>query len=63
MPDLFPVTVDDMLAELRREIEVRYRVYPRQVAQKLLSADAMDRRIAIFEALIAKLEGERRCGT
>jgi len=45
--DLLPITLDEMIAELRREVEMR-------------QAETADRRIAILEALITKLEGERR---
>jgi len=58
--DLLPITLDEMIAELRREVEMRHRVFPRQVQAKLLKAETADRRIAILEALITKLEGERR---
>ncbi len=57
MPDLFPTTNADIVAELRREIGMRRQVYPRQVEQGRLSQDAMDRRIALMERAVEIVEG------
>lgn len=56
MPDLFPVTLPEMIAEVAREIEMRRSVYPRQVAAKLLSQVNADRRIAVMQAVLEKLK-------
>jgi hypothetical protein len=57
--DLFPVSVDVMVDEVRRELEMRRNVYPRQVAAHRMNARQADRRIEIMAALLAKLEKER----
>jgi hypothetical protein len=51
MPDLFPVTLDEMVREVEREITLRRRVYPRAVASKRMSQDKADKQIAIMEAV------------
>lgn len=56
--DLLPITVAEMLAEVRRELRLRASVYPRQVATGRLKQDKADRQIAILEALARKLEAE-----
>lgn len=45
--------VADVVAELRRELAMRQRVYPRWVASGKLTAKDMDRRIALLEEAIA----------
>jgi len=53
--DLLPISTDDMLAEVEREIEVRQSVYPRWVADKKLSARTAARRIEIMQAIAERL--------
>jgi hypothetical protein len=56
MPDLFPVTIDEMVREVEREITLRRRVYPRAVASKRMSQDKADKQIAIMEAVARELQ-------
>ncbi|MGR3484038.1 MAG: hypothetical protein ACU0BF_01725 [Paracoccaceae bacterium] len=50
MPDVTPA---EKLEELRRELRMRQRVYPRQIQLgRMTQADA-DRRIAVLEAVAA----------
>jgi hypothetical protein len=56
--DLFPITVDDMLAEVKRELLQRAKVYPRLVATGKLSAEKAGRQTRVMEALADKLKRE-----
>lgn len=55
MPDLLPITIDDEIACIRREIVMRQRVYPRWVAAGKMKQDTADREIACMEAVNARL--------
>lgn len=57
--DMFPPTLDEILAELEREVVVRKRVFPRWVDNGQLKQELADRRIQLMEAaaaLIARME-------
>ena len=51
--------VADVVAELRRELKMRQRVYARWVATGKLTAADMASRIALLEAAIALIECEQ----
>jgi hypothetical protein len=53
------VTIDDMLACVRREIGMRRRVYPRWVEQSKMSAADADREIETMEAVHTHLLAEK----
>lgn len=57
--DLYPVDLEEMIHELKRELQLRVQLYPVRVRDKKLNARRAERQITIIEALIAKLEGER----
>jgi hypothetical protein len=59
MPDLLPVTLDDMIAELRRECRMRREVYARATSDGRMNRRAADRRIDVMDATLAYLERER----
>lgn len=59
MDDLFSPTMDEMIAEVDREIELRKRVFPRWVANGQLKRDVADRRIRILECVSAYLSMEK----
>lgn len=59
MPDLFPPTMDEMIAEVEREIELRKRVFPRWIANGKMKQDVADRRIRILECVSAYLSMEK----
>lgn len=59
MSDLFPITLDDMISEIERELALRHRVYPRLVETKKLQQRHANRQIAILMALLDKLKAER----
>lgn len=59
MPDLFPVTIDEMVREVERDITLRRRVYPGWVASKRMSQDKADRQISIMEAVARELQKRR----
>ena len=50
MSDLFPITIDDEIQELEREIVLRKRVYPRWVAAGRLTQGKADRQIAVLKS-------------
>ena len=56
-------TAAEKLAGIERELELRRRVYPRQVEAGRMGADFAARQIALFEAIAAdyrdRVEGER----
>lgn len=58
MSDLFPISRDDMIAEIEREIGLRNRVYPRWVVMKKITQDKADRQIAVMEAIAELLRRE-----
>jgi hypothetical protein len=61
LPDLrMRITLERQVAEARRELGMRRRVYPRFVASDKLTQDQADDRIAIQEAIVATLEGLRK---
>ena len=58
MPDLLPVTLDDMIQEVRRELEIRARLYPewKRTAGRN-KRNQMDRQFDVMEAVLKYLEG------
>lgn len=59
MSDLFPVTIESMIDEVRLELSYRRNVYGRLVRENRMNPKSADRRIEIMIALLAKLEAER----
>ena len=60
MPDLLPVTIDDMIVEVRRELEMRSRLYPQwKVTAGRNKRNQMDRQWDVMEAILKHLEGQR----
>jgi hypothetical protein len=57
-PDLLPITRADILAELRRELRMRERVYPRQVREGKMARATAARQITVLNAAIETLEAE-----
>ena len=56
MTDLLEVTLDDMIAEVRREGQQRRQVYGRLVKDHKMNSRLADRRIDVMDALLAYLE-------
>jgi hypothetical protein len=54
--DFFPVTTSEMIAEVRRELHYRRRLYPRWVSEGKLPEKTAARRLAIMAAILADLE-------
>jgi hypothetical protein len=46
------ITINDKLACAQRELEMRQRVYPRQVASGKLTQTKADREIAVMRAIV-----------
>lgn len=59
MADLFPVTDDDKIAEIQREIDMRRRVYPHLIAEGKLKSEIAERRIEVFAAILSDYEQRR----
>lgn len=62
MPELFPqidtatpVTLDEQIAEARRELQQRHRVYPRLTAAGKLPAAQASRQIRVMDEIIRTL--------
>lgn len=59
MTDLFPVTLVEMIEEVRRECAMRRQVYPRLIAEKKMNRRHADRRIDVMDAVLRLLEASR----
>lgn len=59
MPDLLPITVQDMVTEIEREISMRREVYPKRVAAGSMRQIVADRRIEVMQAILRKLRHEQ----
>lgn len=57
-----PITLDDMIDEVRRELVYRQRVYARLVAEQKMNSRQRDRRIDVMEAVLAHLRTDRGDG-
>lgn len=62
MADLFPITIDDQIASVKREISMRHRVYPRWVDTGKMRQDEADREIAAMNAVLATLQSVKEKG-
>lgn len=51
MSDLFPVSLDDMLAETEREIRFRQSVYPRTVLRREMRQTEADRHLQVMQTV------------
>ena len=60
MPDLLPVTLEDMIIEVRRELRMRATLYPewkRNAGRN--KRNQMDRQFDVMNAILEHLEKER----
>lgn len=57
------IPLKDQIAEVRRELAIRRRVYPRWVEQNQLTLAAMLRQLARLEAVLATLEACQTYGS
>lgn len=55
MSELFALSLDDQLAAVKREIAMRERVYPRQVAAGRMTRVTADRELAAMNAVLTTL--------
>jgi hypothetical protein len=56
MNDFFPPTLDEQIKELRRELDLRRRVYPSFVARKKLTQERADKQMRSLEAAVETLQ-------
>lgn len=54
--DLSPVTLDEQIAEVRRELELRKRVYPAWVERGKMTQEAADTHMRRMEVALETLE-------
>lgn len=59
MTDLYPVTLEDMIAEVRRELTIRRQVYGQACREGRMNRRRADYRILMMDAVLQRLEGER----
>lgn len=59
MTDLFPVTLDDMIECVQREIAMRHKVYPRWIVTGRMTADKAARELDLMVCVQDKLESLR----
>ena len=62
MSDMFPITLDDELVELTRELLLRRKVYPRWVANGQVTQARADRQIAVMESALNRLMALKAAG-
>lgn len=59
MPGLFPVSIDEQIAEVERELKMRGFVYRQRVTAGKLSQKKADEQIAAMEAVLETLKKGR----
>ncbi len=62
MDELFPPTITDEIACVRREIVMRKRVYPRRVADGKMDQITADRELDLMNRVLARLVSLRETG-
>lgn len=64
MAELFPITLDDMIVEVRRELRMRTTLYPKWKADAGRNKrNQLDRQWDVMEAVLKYLEGSNGRGT
>ena len=58
MPDLLGVTLDDMIWEVRRELEQRGRLYPQWGSTGRANKHRLQRQLEVMQAVLEHLEAE-----
>lgn len=60
MPDMLPISLDDMIAEVRRELGMREKLYPEWKREAgRVKRNRLDHQYEVMEAVLHHLEGER----
>jgi hypothetical protein len=62
MPDLLGVTLDDMIWEVRRELEQRGRLYPQLGSTGRANKHRLQRQLEVMQAVLEHLEAEHGPG-
>jgi hypothetical protein len=52
MTDLYPISREDKVACLRREIDMRREVYPRRIAKGAMTMEKASREINVMRAIL-----------
>lgn len=53
---MMTIALTEQIAEVKREIAMRKRVYPRRIADARMTQEQADRQIAAMEAVLATLQ-------
>lgn len=56
MSQLFPITREEKIACIKREIEMRHKVYPRWIANGKMSMDKAGREIEVMQDILEDYE-------
>lgn len=56
MTDMFPITKADKLACVKRELELRRKVYPRWIGTQKMTDDKAAWELAVMEAIVKDYE-------
>ena len=56
MTELFSISIADEIVEVRRELVMRRKVYPRRVAQGDITPQRAARQIAVLEPVLERLK-------
>jgi hypothetical protein len=56
---LFPVSLEEMIACVERELKMRERVYPRRLADGRMSAQQVEREMRHMRAVLDTLRADR----
>jgi hypothetical protein len=59
VPDLYPITLIDMIEEVRRELRYRAHFWTVACREGRMNRKLADRRIDVMTAVLLHLEGER----
>lgn len=57
---LFPPTIDEQIAEVERELQMRRRVYPTRVSEKKMGQQRADLQLDRMEAVLKTLRTVRK---
>lgn len=58
--NLFPPTLDEQIAEVERELEMRRRLYPLRVSEKKMGQQRADLQLGRMEAVLKTLRTMRK---
>lgn len=63
MPDLLPISIEEMIQEVERELMLRRKLYPYWIQTKKMKQASAERQIARMQAVLATLQATTGPGT